>query len=262
MRMMNGIRIAFFDIDGTVLNFGAKNLSAKMEETLSRLRDNGIVLCIATGRSPLSLPAFAKTGFDAYMTFNGSFCYNASGEIFKNPLFPEDIRTIVRNAGKIGRPVSVATKDRFVANDVDSDLKAYYGIAGIDINASDDFDAVISKDEVFQIMMGCHEHEYETIMQDVHNARIVAWWDRAVDIIPSDGGKGIAVRRILDYYGFVESEAIAFGDGNNDIEMLKVAGTGVAMGNASELVKAAADDVCGPVSEDGIYSYCLSHGLI
>ena len=57
-------------------------------------------------------------------------------------------------------------------------------------------------------------------------------------------------------------EAIAFGDGNNDIEMLQSVGTGVAMENASAQLKAVADDVCGHVVEDGIYHYCIQHGLI
>ena len=55
---------------------------------------------------------------------------------------------------------------------------------------------------------------------------------------------------------------MAFGDGYNDQEMLQVVGTGVAMGNAPEPLKEIADDVCGPVSEDGIYHYCIRHGLI
>ena len=57
-------------------------------------------------------------------------------------------------------------------------------------------------------------------------------------------------------------EALAFGDGGNDIEMLQTVGTGVAMGNALDHVKAIADDVCGHVAEDGIYHYCLEKGLI
>ncbi|HIR87077.1 MAG TPA: HAD hydrolase family protein, partial [Candidatus Limivicinus faecipullorum] len=57
-------------------------------------------------------------------------------------------------------------------------------------------------------------------------------------------------------------KAIAFGDGNNDIEMLQTVGTGIAMANASEQLKAVADKVCGHVAQDGIYHYCLEQGLI
>lgn len=259
---MKRIRIAFFDIDGTLLDFSTKNPSLKMKETLVRLKDNGIILCIATGRSPLTLPDFARSGFDAHMTFNGSFCYDTDGEIYSNPLPADDIRLIVDNAAAIGRPVSIATKDRFAANGVDEDLKAYYGISGFPIKASEDFDSIIANEKIFQIMMGCYEREYSAVMKGVRHAKIAAWWDRAVDIIPAEGGKGNAVRKILEYYGLDESDAIAFGDGNNDIEMLQTAGTGVAMGNGSSELKAIADDVCGTAVEDGIYHYCLEHGLI
>ena len=56
--------------------------------------------------------------------------------------------------------------------------------------------------------------------------------------------------------------ALAFGDGNNDIEMLEAVGTGVAMANASDRLKSVATDICGHVANDGIYHYCLEKGLI
>ena len=78
----------------------------------------------------------------------------------------------------------------------------------------------------------------------------------------SNGGKGIAIDGMLDFYHLSKEEAMAFGDGNNDIEMLQAVGHGIAMQNASEELKAAADEVCGDVAEDGIYFYCKEHGLI
>ena len=71
-----------------------------------------------------------------------------------------------------------------------------------------------------------------------------------------------AIEKLLAHYGLDRAQAIAFGDGNNDIEMLQAVGTGVAMANASAQLKAVADDVCGDVAEDGIYHYCRAHGLI
>lgn len=137
----------------------------------------------------------------------------------------------------------------------------YFGHAKLEVEVADDFDSLLQED-VYQIMMGCYESEYAHMMKDIRFSRITAWWDRAVDIIPADGGKGKAVEKILEYYHFDRSEAIAFGDGNNDIEMLQSVGTGVAMANGSERLKAVADDVCGHITEDGIYYYCLEHGLI
>ena len=67
---------------------------------------------------------------------------------------------------------------------------------------------------------------------------------------------------VLRHYGFSKDEAIAFGDGHNDIEMLEAVGMGIAMGNAKDEVKAKADFVCKSVEDDGIYHYCIENKLI
>lgn len=258
---MKNIKIAFFDIDGTLIDLNTKKISEKMLETLLRMKEKGIILCLATGRSPMALPHFNGIEFDIYMTFNGSYCYHSEKTIFSNPIPAEDIRQLIQNAAEIGRPVSVATKDRLAANGADQDLIDYFAIAKLEVEVADDFDTVLLE-EIYQVMMGCYESEYESMMKNVRHAKITAWWDRAVDIIPADGGKGKAIEKILEYYSLDKSEAIAFGDGNNDIEMLQSVGTGVAMANGSDRLKAVADTVCGDVTEDGIYYYCLEHGLI
>ena len=258
---MGKIKIIFFDIDGTLLRLRAKELSEKTVEALNRLKANGIRLCIATGRTPVSLAHFSGIEFDAFLTFNGSLCYNDTETIFSNPISPDDVQKLIRNADSLGRPVSVATKNRLAANGFDIDLSDYYSIAHLQLTVAEDFEQV-SYEEVYQLLLGCRETDYSAILKDVDGAKIAAWWDRAVDIIPANGGKGIGIQKVLEYYHLDKSEALAFGDGNNDIEMLLSVGTGVAMGNASPQLKEVADEICKDVAEDGIYDYCLTHGLI
>ncbi|MDO4343948.1 MAG: Cof-type HAD-IIB family hydrolase [Eubacteriales bacterium] len=258
---MDRIRIAFFDIDGTLVDFHAKQLSHKTVEALTRLRSQGVILCLATGRSPLTLPHFPEIEFDAFLTFNGSYCFDRDQVLFSNPIPHRDIRKLIKNAADINRPVCIATRNRLAANGTDKDLVDYFMIGGCEIEVADDFEALL-QEEIYQIMLGCYKLEYSLMMKDIHHAKIAAWWDRAVDIIPANGGKGIAVQKVLEQYHLDPSEAIAFGDGNNDIEMLQTVGTGIAMGNASQQLKAVADDVCGHVAQDGIYHYCLEAGLI
>lgn len=258
---MKHIKIIFFDIDGTLVDMQTKQISTKTAEALRQLKTNGIKICIATGRSPISLPKIEGVDFDAYLTFNGSYCYHESETIYSNPICTNDVQQIIRNATAIGRPVSVATKERLAANGIDEDLAEYYSFAHLVLTESEDFES-ISQEKVYQVMLGCRETDYPTILAGVEGAKIVAWWDRAVDIIPADGGKGIGIQKILEYYRIDRNESMAFGDGNNDIEMLKTVGTGVAMGNASPQLKAIADDICSNVSEDGVYHYCVEHGLI
>lgn len=258
---MNKIKIIFFDIDGTLIDMTKKAISDKTVETLLRLKERGVKICIATGRAPDSVPKFDGVDFDAFLTFNGSYCFNSSDVILSTPIPKVDVEKMIENATRINRPVSIAGKDRVVANGTDKDLSDYFGFAKQETPVSDDFDEVL-KGEIYQMMMGGRKDEYDDILKDVENARITAWWDRAVDIIPANGGKGKGIEAILEYYGIDRSESMAFGDGGNDIEMLQTVGTGVAMGNALDHVKEVADEICGTSADDGIYHYCLENGLI
>lgn len=255
------IRIAFFDIDGTLIDIERREITPKMTETLIRLKEKGIRICLATGRPPAILPRFPGVDFDANLTFNASYCYTDEEVIFKNPIPPADVQAVIRNAKKINRPVAVAGAARMGANGSDKDLEDYYAISGHDLVIADDFNE-LSKEEVFQIMLGCREEEYGAVLEGVKGAKITAWWSRAADVISATGSKGFGIEKVLEYYGLTKEQAIAFGDGGNDIEMLKTVGIGVAMGNASDEVKAAADDICGSAADDGIYYYCRKHGLI
>ncbi len=259
---MRPIKIAFFDIDGTLIDIEKKQITEKTVEALRRLQKKGIRICLATGRAPMELPKIEGVQFDAFLTYNGSYCYTAEGQtIFSNPIRSEDIELILRNAAGLGRPVMLATQNRLAANGRDRDLVDYAAIAKIEVKVAEDFDA-LRQGTVYQLMVGGRENEYAALMQDVQHAKIAAWWDRAMDIIPADGGKGKGIEKMLEYYGLDKSEAIAFGDGNNDIEMLAAVGTGVAMANGSEKLKAIATTVCGSCAEDGVYHYCVEQGLI
>ncbi len=258
---MKQIKIAFFDVDGTLIDMNKKVISANMLETLIRLKQNHIKLCVSTGRPPQNVPRFPEVEFDAFITFNASYCYTKEKCLLKNPIPAADVRTIIENANRIGRPVSLASAARMGANGRDPDLVEYFSFSNQPVDVVKDFDE-LAKEDIYQIMMGCRQEEYEQVLHHVKGAKITAWWSRAVDIIPANGGKGLGVERILAHYHLDREEAIAFGDGRNDMDMLQAAGTGVAMGNATDDVKRMADAVCGSVAEDGIYNYCKEHHLI
>ena len=219
------IKIAFFDVDGTLVDMKKKVITPAMIETLKHLKKNGIILCMATGRGPYLVPSFPGIDFDVFLSYNASYCYTKDEVIFSNPIPKEDVKAIVENASEIHRPVFLAGVEGGGANGCDKDLADYFAIAKSKVNVLDNFDFEKLMDKkVYQMMVG--------------------------------------VRKILDYYHLDKENAIAFGDGTNDIEMLEAVGTGVAMGNATDDVKTVADAICGHVAEDGIYHYCKEQGLI
>ena len=258
---MDSVKIIFFDIDGTLVDPESGMISDKTILALTRLKERGIKICLSTGRAPSAVPDFGQLRFDAYCTYNGSLCYAGSEILHSNPIAAADVAQVIRNAAEIGRPVSVATRNRLAANGWDPDLADYYRLAKLELTVAPDFDAACQED-VYQILIGCRRTDHAALLNGVQGLKIAVSWDRAVDVIPASGGKGVAIDKVLAYFGLDVSQSMAFGDSQNDLEMLQTVGVGVAMGNATAQLKAVADDVCGAVSEDGIYHYCLSRGLI
>ena len=258
---MAPVKIVFFDIDGTLFDHQTGRISDQTVHTLKCLRERSVKCCISTGRPPASLPDFGDLHFDAMCTFNGSLCYTEDAVIHSSPIARADAERVMQNAAVLGRAVSIATRDRLAANGFDQDLADYYRLAAQELNITPDFDA-LCREDIYQIMVGCRAEDHPALVKGADGVKVAVSWDRAVDVIPAASGKGVAIGKILSHFGLDASQAMAFGDGCNDIEMIKTVGLGVAMGNAAEPLKAVADDICGPVSGDGIYHYCLALGLI
>ncbi len=264
MRKASGapmVKMIFFDIDGTLIEMGKKQMTARMEETLIRLKEKGILLCIATGRPLREVPCFKRVQFDAYLTFNGSYCRNQKEVIYANPIFPEDVDQVLENAAHRHRYVALATLHEMGANGKDSNLEEYFAHANQIIRVAKHFDQ-LRRQPVYQMMIACSPDKYGHFTSNTRNVTMTSWSVKAADVIPANGGKGAAVEKMLGYYGISPDEAMAFGDGKNDIELLRTVGMGIAMGNASDEVKRCAKAVCPSVDEDGIYHYCKQQKMI
>ena len=88
------------------------------------------------------------------------------------------------------------------------------------------------------------------------------WYPTFVDITAKGNTKAHGIQVILDHLHLSVDDAMAFGDGGNDIPMLLAAGTGIAMGNSDDKVKAAADYVTTSVDDNGIANALQRFGLI
>ncbi|PWN03440.1 haloacid dehalogenase [Nocardioides silvaticus] len=85
----------------------------------------------------------------------------------------------------------------------------------------------------------------------LHGTDYVVGWTAWMDLAPVGVSKASGLQYVADRLGIDAADVLAIGDGRNDIEMLGWAGRGVAMGQAVQEVRDAADDVTGPVDEDG-----------
>ena len=112
--------------------------------------------------------------------------------------------------------------------------------------------------ETFQMSPYISRDQEAELLSLLPNTRGVRWHPDFVDLIPADGGKDRGIQRFLDHYGWSKEQTISFGDGGNDVDMLRFTGIGVAMGNATEEPKAVADYVTDDVDHDGIWN-ALKH---
>ena len=117
IRKMDKIKIAFFDIDGTLIDMERKEISEKMLETLKDLQKNDVKICIATGRAPMAIQKFEGVEFDAFLAYNGSYCYDKDGMILDHFIPAEDVQRLIQNATKMHRPLALSTKDKIEANE-------------------------------------------------------------------------------------------------------------------------------------------------
>lgn len=259
---MKNVKMIFFDVDGTLVPLDKDDISEKSVFALNKLKENGIKICVATGRAPIQLPKFRGINFDVYLNFNGSLVFNEKEDIFKNPLSKKDIFTLLENGKSMDKPLAVASKEIYACNGTNPDLKEYFSFGGSQPEIYKNFEEFIENEEIYQAILPIKENEYEKAMDNVLTTKIAAWWDRAVDLIPKNGGKGRAIEEVLSFFNIKKDECMAFGDGNNDLEMFEAVKYGICMENGSDDLKNISYDVCKSVDEDGIYSYLKEKGLI
>ena len=100
------------------------------------------------------------------------------------------------------------------------------------------------------------------MVDELPNCKLSWWNEYAVDIISKNGGKLAGIKKYLELQNQTLDDAMAFGDGENDLEMLKAVKVGVAMGNGEEHVKQIADYVTTDINKDGIYNAIIHYKLI
>ena len=138
------IRLAFFDIDGTLLPFGAEELSPGVRAALQALRRRGIGVFAATGRPPYLVPTFRGVRWDGLVCFNGSYCRDGDRVVYTRPLPPADVARVTANAKAMGLPVNLAAGSRMGCNFHQPELDEFIAFARREAEVPADFDALMA----------------------------------------------------------------------------------------------------------------------
>ena len=259
------IKIAFFDIDGTLFSFKTHGMPQSTIDALHALQRAGVKVFVASGRERALIDRSVFSWFDGFLTANGSECFTADGtEIYKKGIPNDDLQRIVAFQETNSTPFIYFYEDEcFITgeNDRVKQVAEMLNIKEMPIKPASE----ALKHDIVQAIGYFTEKEAEEwgiFTKIAPSCKPLRWFPLFADIVAKDNDKASGMDHILNYYGLNIDEAIAFGDGGNDIDMLRHAGIGVAMGNARPEVKATADYVTTSVDDDGIANALRHFSLI
>lgn len=256
------IRALFFDIDGTLVSFKTHIVPESTVKAIKEARDKGIKVFISTGRPKIIINNLGKLEFDGYITMNGAYCFAGKDEvIYKSSIPSEDVETVVSMVKKTSLScIFVLEKKMFICNPgwMSNEFSTTLNIPPLPEIKADD----ILSNEIFQISPFITPAQEKELMPQIPYCESGRWHTSFTDIVAKGNGKNRGIDEIIKHFDIPLEATIAFGDGGNDIPMLQHAAIGVAMGNAKDNVKQAADYVTDSVDDDGILKAFQHFGIL
>ncbi|WP_035652422.1 Cof-type HAD-IIB family hydrolase [Flavobacterium sp. ASV13] len=266
MTKLKNIKVVVSDLDGTLLN-PQHRISEYTKSIFQELHNQGYLIVVATGRHHLDAMGIIDTlEVPVYLvSSNGARIHSPE----KEQLFSFDLDSDVVKAAlnvEIDPEITVVLFKENVwqtnkwnekLNSFQADLK--YRPELVDYKTIEDFGAI-------KIFFSCDNHEKLVKLKDailanssehLHHAfslpTCLEFMDKSVD-------KAVAIEQVLEKEGFTLAEAMTFGDGFNDVQMLASAGKGLIMGNAPALLKETLPnlEVIKTNAEDGVARYIAS----
>lgn len=258
------IKAIFFDIDGTLKSFKTHSIPQSTIDAINGVKQKGIKVFIATGRYFKQIGDLNGLVFDGLITLNGAHCINAKNEtIFTNPIPRENIDALLRyHSEKHLFPSIFITEKKELINCIDDNVREISRLVDVPLSPVGILDEM-DKEEVLQIDAFINKEQEQEILDTVLTHCDASRWNALfADVNVRGNSKRTGIDKFLEYYKLDLSETMAFGDGGNDVQMLKHVAVGIAMGNAGDEAKQAADYVTDSVDNDGIRNALMHFGVI
>lgn len=266
-------RLAAFDLDGTLLRRD-KTISPRTAAAVRAIASSGRIAAIATGRHPNSALRFFEA-MGALCPGSLAVCFNGSAVVsmdaFKRAGSPDSrFPTLWEDTAGASEMAMLDNESRRAGLDLHAYSKSHSLVVErvTRFSMREIFHSKVAYEEGWDFQGHGDERYYKAVAtgepqaidafraslpQKVKDAFAVMRTDaNFLEFIPHGNSKGTALLRMCASLGVDPSEAVAFGDAENDLAMIKSAGLGIAMGNASDDLKAQADFVTATNMEDGV----------
>lgn len=244
-------RIVFFDVDGTLTNYQDGSISTSTKRAIQRLKDKNIRVVAATGR-PLSMCRdLIEIGIDTFITANGAYVKHQDQVIHKIPVTNDIVQEVNEFACENQHSLSFFTEELSM-NGVQKPATLKALNETLSLNEYPITIGEIANQEVYLMCLYADEQMIGKYVQRFPHLNFKRWHPFILNVLQHDVSKSIAIKKVLEYFNINSSEAIAFGDGENDIDMLELVGYGIAMSNGHQKLKMVANFVTKSSSDDGI----------
>lgn len=260
-------RFVAIDVDGTLLDSN-KNLSPYTKETIQRCIANGVTVCICTGRPIQTIDRFTELlgvkDFPSirempFILYNGAMVTVGQTHdiIFEQPLSETAGEELLSLGQELGSTLIAWSKNHLYVNELNARIENYCTITPVEPILITDSKALAKQGITKMIWYDAAERmpalidalNAKTIRQEINYFTSNPLF---LELVDKRCSKGLAIEQLIRHLGISREETIAIGDGYNDIPMLSYAGLGIAMGNACDAVKAAADTVTDTNDSDGV----------
>jgi Cof subfamily protein (haloacid dehalogenase superfamily) len=254
------IKLVVSDVDGTLLN-SSQNLTERVEKAIARAEAQGVQVLLATGkaRGPWYELIKGRIGAGKPGVFlQGLAVYDGDGElIYQRTLEIDVICDVVSLAESANLTVTAYCGSRILAKSIDAQTDRLKFYKEPDVEAVGPLSEALKEIDTHKLIFMGDQAVIDQIRPQAEailrgRASLTTALEGMLEVLPINASKGHGVEWLLSHLEIDAREVMALGDGENDIEMLKLVGLGVAMGQAKEVVKRAAQVTVASNDEDGV----------
>ena len=252
-------RLMAVDMDGTLLNPDSE-ITPYTLRTVKQAVAKGLKFILCTGRPLQGVKKYVdRLGLDCpVITYNGAvIAHSTTGEILYSQLMgTEEARRVYNLAKEKNTMFIIWSQNQLYASEISEKSAFYEGITTAKATLLEDFEAVLAQGITKMLWYDdpdtLDKWTEELTGMGFEETTFVKSRAYFLEFFSNKTSKAVAMAKLGEYYGIRREEMIAAGDQTNDLPMIEYAGLGVAMGNAVESVKAAADLITATNSEDGV----------
>lgn len=253
--------LILFDYDGTLVDERDKIYvpTQKTKESIQKAQAKGYLCALATGRALSYVPqGVHDLHLDGFVTSNGACVIVEGKEIFKDIFEEEELKSLIQYMDEHQLNYMLECSDHCYVKDANESEYLHFiqnfNIPDSKFLAYTDYETI--KNQVTKITLICSsEKQVKECGQDL-SAKYSCSYHRncfTFDIAKKGIHKGLGTQKIVDYYHILPEETYAFGDGDNDVELLESVKHGIAMKIHAPQLDRVATHITETVKEEGIY---------